>query len=79
VVCEKVRSAVEQYPWSTIAPDLALTVSIGYSADTSLQSAERMLAAADAELYAAKAAGRNRVSGSGASLRDAGNKTRLAS
>ena len=69
IVCEKVRTAVEQYPWSSLAPDLALTVSIGYCADTSLQSAERMLAEADAELYAAKAAGRNRVSGSGASLR----------
>jgi diguanylate cyclase (GGDEF)-like protein len=79
VVCEKVRSAVEEYPWSSIAPDLALTVSIGYCADTALQSAERMLAAADAELYAAKAAGRNRVSGSGASLRDTGSTTRLAS
>ena len=68
VVCEKIRAAVEQYPWSDIAPGLALTVSIGYCADTSLESPERMLAAADAELYAAKAAGRNRVSGSGASL-----------
>jgi len=69
VVCEKVRTAVEQYAWSSLAPGLALTVSIGYCADTTLQSAERMLAEADAELYAAKAAGRNRVSGSGASLR----------
>ena len=34
-------------------------------ADTTLESAERMLAVADAELYAAKAAGRNRVSGAG--------------
>ena len=68
VVCEKIRAAVESHPWSELAPGLALTVSIGYCADTSLDSAERMLAAADAELYAAKAAGRNRVSGSGASL-----------
>ena len=68
VVCEKIRAAVAQHAWSTLAPGLALTVSIGYCADTSLDSAERMLAQADAELYAAKAAGRNRVSGSGASL-----------
>jgi diguanylate cyclase (GGDEF)-like protein len=69
LVCEKVRVAVEEHHWSGLAPGLALTVSIGYCADTSLDSAERMLAAADAELYAAKAAGRNRVSGTGASLR----------
>jgi len=68
VVCEKIRAAVEQHAWSDVAPGLALTVSIGYCADTALDSPERMLAAADAELYAAKAAGRNRVSGSGASL-----------
>jgi len=68
VVCEKVRGAVADHPWTEIAPDLALTVSIGYCADTSLDSAERMLAVADAELYAAKAAGRNRVCGSGGSV-----------
>jgi diguanylate cyclase (GGDEF)-like protein len=68
VVCEKVRAAVADHPWTEVAPDLALTVSIGYCADTSLDSAERMLAVADAELYAAKAAGRNRVCGSGPSI-----------
>ena len=71
VVCEKVRTAVEHHPWSGLAPGLALTISIGYCADTTLDSAEKMLAVADAELYAAKAAGRNRVSGTGASLRAA--------
>ena len=65
VVCEKVRAAVADHPWSEVAPGLALTVSIGYCADTALDSAERMLAVADAELYAAKAAGRNCVCGSG--------------
>ena len=69
-VCEKVRSAVEQHDWHGIAPDLALTISIGFCADTAYDTAERMLAEADAELYAAKAAGRNRVSGTGTSLRD---------
>jgi diguanylate cyclase (GGDEF)-like protein len=68
IVCEKVRAAVADYPWKEVAPGLALTVSIGFCADTTLDSAERMLAVADAELYAAKAAGRNRVSGTGASL-----------
>jgi diguanylate cyclase (GGDEF)-like protein len=70
VVCEKVRSTVEQHAWERIAPGLQLTISIGFCADTSHESAERMLAEADAELYAAKAAGRNRVSGTGSSLRE---------
>jgi diguanylate cyclase (GGDEF)-like protein len=70
VVCEKIRSTVEQYDWQQITPGLALTVSIGFCADTSYESVERMLAEADAELYAAKAAGRNRVSGTGSSLRE---------
>jgi len=70
VVCEKIRAAVEHHAWSELAPGLALTVSIGFCADTTFDSAERMLAQADAELYAAKAAGRNCVSGTGASLLD---------
>jgi diguanylate cyclase (GGDEF)-like protein len=69
VVCEKIRGTVEQHDWHAIAAGLSLTISIGFCADTSHDSAERMLAEADAELYAAKAAGRNRVSGTGSSLR----------
>jgi PleD family two-component response regulator len=38
-----------------------VTISIGVSADTEVTTHERMLAMADARLYEAKAAGRNRV------------------
>jgi diguanylate cyclase (GGDEF)-like protein len=62
-VCEKLRAAVEGHAWNTIEPGLALTLSIGVCADTSLPGHERMLAMADRNLYLAKAGGRNRVVG----------------
>ncbi len=61
VVCEKLRAAVEAYPWEKLRPGLAVTISIGVFADIEVTSHERMLAAADERLYEAKAAGRNRV------------------
>jgi diguanylate cyclase (GGDEF)-like protein len=62
-VCEKVRLAIASHDWSGIAPGLSVTVSIGWCADTSLPGPESMLGAADAALYRAKAAGRNRTAG----------------
>lgn len=62
-VCEKLRHAISQFNWSSIHPALSLTISIGVTADTSVPTHDRMLAAADRNLYAAKAAGRNRVVG----------------
>ena len=62
-VCEKLRQAIASHAWTTIHPGLALTVSMGVCADTSVPSYDRMLALADRNLYRAKAAGRNRVVG----------------
>jgi diguanylate cyclase (GGDEF)-like protein len=62
-VCEKLRTAVERHAWDAIHPGLAITLSIGVCADTTLPGYERMLAAADRNLYLAKAGGRNRVVG----------------
>ena len=62
-VCEKVRIALATHDFTGIAPGLAITVSIGWCADTSLPGPESMLGAADAALYRAKAAGRNRTAG----------------
>jgi len=61
--CEKVRLAIANHDWSSVRPGLELTASVGWCADTSMPDAQAMLAAADAALYRAKAAGRNRVAG----------------
>jgi len=60
VACERLRQRVESYDWSTIHPQLKVTVSIGISSDPTLPDHEKLLAA-DEQLYAAKRAGRNRV------------------
>jgi diguanylate cyclase (GGDEF)-like protein len=60
-VCEKLRDAVEKFAWDSVHPGLALTLSIGVCADTTLPGHERMLALADRNLYLAKEGGRNRV------------------
>jgi diguanylate cyclase (GGDEF)-like protein len=59
-IAERLRAAVEQIDFSTIAPDLRVTISLGVhrSADYDLTSA---IAMADALLYRAKEGGRNRV------------------
>jgi diguanylate cyclase (GGDEF)-like protein len=59
--CEHLRARIETHPWHEIHPDLRVTVSLGICDDRALGSLEGMLKAADARLYRAKAAGRNRV------------------
>jgi diguanylate cyclase (GGDEF)-like protein len=58
---EKLRQAIQDYEWASIAAGLEVTLSLGWSAQTNLENHERMLSNADAMLYAAKRAGRNRV------------------
>jgi diguanylate cyclase (GGDEF)-like protein len=58
---EKLRQAIQDYDWARIAAGLEVTLSLGWSAQTNLENHERMLSNADAMLYAAKRAGRNRV------------------
>lgn len=61
VACEKVRAAVETFPWSEIAPGLSVTISVGVASHSRFDSGEDLLKAADQKLYEAKEAGRNRV------------------
>ena len=67
-LCERLRNAVAQYDWQTIRPTLAVTMSFGIASnfpkDTEpAMDYDKLLDAADAQLYGAKWAGRNRVSG----------------
>lgn len=60
-ICERLRQAVEAHDWHTVAPGLALTVSIGLCDALDSADMRTLLERADASLYAAKRAGRNRV------------------
>ncbi|MGH3520994.1 MAG: GGDEF domain-containing protein [Haloechinothrix sp.] len=65
---ERARARVAHHPWSTLAPDLQVTISVGLvhhaAEDRPLATradAERQLRRADDLLYSAKRAGRNAV------------------
>jgi diguanylate cyclase (GGDEF)-like protein len=58
---ERLRAAVADHPIPTKAGDVAITLSFGVSGWTEGQTEDELLAAADAALYRAKSAGRNRV------------------
>lgn len=59
--CERMRQAIEQFPWATLAPGLAVTVSIGLACRSGETQLETLIKRADEALYRAKHAGRNRV------------------
>jgi diguanylate cyclase (GGDEF)-like protein len=60
-VCERLRQAVETHAWSSVHPDLRVTISLGLACDSSLPSHEKLLSAADANMYHAKRMGKNRL------------------
>ena len=59
---EAMRAAVETYDWSAMAEGLRVTVSIGATRARPEDAAADVVSRADAQLYAAKRAGRNRLS-----------------
>jgi two-component system cell cycle response regulator len=59
--CERIRAAIEIFPWDEVQPGLRVTITIGVDGHVGRGSIEAMLAAADARLYQGKKAGRNRV------------------
>ncbi len=68
VIAERIRSAVADADFSGLGLESAVTVSLGIATLTDSDSAESLLARADRALYAAKAAGRNRVQAASQSL-----------
>ena len=60
-VCEKIRTAIESYPWEQVQRGMKVTASFGLTDETTGASAAQMLHAADQKLFEAKRTGRNRV------------------
>jgi diguanylate cyclase (GGDEF)-like protein len=59
-IAERLRTAVELLDFTSIAPDLHVTISLGVRVATDYDSSAA-IAAADSMLYRAKESGRNRV------------------
>jgi PleD family two-component response regulator len=60
-VCERLREVIATQPWGEIVGGLAVTISLGVAMRQAGDSGEALLGRADGCLYAAKAAGRDRV------------------
>jgi diguanylate cyclase (GGDEF)-like protein len=60
-VAERARTAVQNFDWTRINPNLRVTISLGVSGDLEVPNAERLISSADAQLYKAKRAGKNQV------------------
>jgi diguanylate cyclase (GGDEF)-like protein len=60
-LAERLREAAASCPWSLIAPGLSVTLSMGVAELGSGGDVQSLIAAADARLYDAKRAGRDRV------------------
>jgi diguanylate cyclase (GGDEF)-like protein len=58
---ERVRAAVAAHDWSAIAPGLKLTISAGLAEYREGEAVEQLINRADAALYDAKRAGRDRL------------------
>lgn len=59
--CERLRQRFEDHDWSSVHPSLRVTASFGLVEAGEGASMERLIQLADAALYRAKNAGRNRV------------------
>jgi diguanylate cyclase (GGDEF)-like protein len=61
-ICERARVCIDKHPWSDLAPELRVTVSVGIAHTVAAPpDVEQLLVGADVLLYAAKGAGRNAV------------------
>jgi diguanylate cyclase (GGDEF)-like protein len=60
-LAERTRVTIKEHAWTDVHPELSVTISMSPSADVGLGSFEKVLGAADRELYQAKKVGRDRV------------------
>jgi diguanylate cyclase (GGDEF)-like protein len=58
---ERIRAAIAAKNWSSIAPDLSVTLSAGIASHCKGETIEQLLHRADLGLYQAKDAGRNTI------------------
>lgn len=63
MACEKLRVAIESFPWEGIAEGLHTTITIGLTDGTDFETHEKMFAAADENLLEGKRRGKNMVCG----------------
>jgi diguanylate cyclase (GGDEF)-like protein len=61
IACQRLLGAVREYPWHRIAPDLAVTITVGVGDGTGVSNPDEVLRWADDALYEGKRAGRNTV------------------
>lgn len=61
LTCDRIRASINDLAWPELSPGLRVTVSMGLAAATGGKTAEHLWASADALLYEAKRAGKNRV------------------
>ena len=62
-VAERIRQAIDEFEWHRIHPDAKVTASVGVAVASAANDADALIEAADAQLYLAKASGRNTVRG----------------
>jgi diguanylate cyclase (GGDEF)-like protein len=61
LICDRLRTAIARYDWGSVAPGLAVTVSIGLTEYSRNENERTWLARADSALYDAKRNGRDRL------------------
>src|SRR5438552_763548 len=61
LVCERLRTLVQNHPWQEVTPGLQVTISFGLEEAGATQDCDHLLRTADARLYQAKRNGRNRI------------------
>jgi len=74
LAAERIRQTIEAFDWTSIAPGLAITASIGVALASEAATTDAAFELADRRLYAAKDAGRNCVVGPGSA--EVASKTR---